>query len=65
MTRNEMLNQMVGMELQFVAELFQTEETVITSKQEGREEDYQIYIDTVDSEIYSVNVEKGIITKAW
>jgi len=64
MTRTEMVNKMVGMELEFVGELFE-EETVITSKQEGRQEDYQVYADEEDSEIYCVTVENGIITEAW
>ena len=64
MTRTEMVNQMVGMKLEFVGELFE-EETIIISKQEGREEDYQIYADEEDSEIYCVVVKDGKIVKVW
>lgn len=71
MTREQILKAMVGMELRFVAEVFQDEEVdILFEEQYGREEDYQIYADRKDSEIYCVEVERledgnNKIIKAW
>ena len=71
MKREEMLKEMIGFDLYFVPELFEDEEAdILVEKQEGRQEDYQIYADRPDSEIYCVNIKKDendrdIITAAW